>query len=114
MKRVTMLLAAGIFMLAATTLPAMRAVAQEDHVVTDANLNEKLKNAKTEGDHEMIAEYYDKEAADNAQKAELHRVSKNVYSKAPNQFHCNELIKAFQDAADQDKALAAAHREMAK
>ncbi|SRR5216684_8758326 len=114
MKRVTMLLAAGIFMLAATTLPAMRAVAQEDHVVTDANLNEKLKNAKTEGDHEMIAEYYDKEAADNAQKAELHRVSKNVYSKAPNQFHCNELIKAFQDAADQDKALAAAHRKMAK
>jgi hypothetical protein len=42
----------------------MRAVAQEDHVVTDANLNEKVKNAKTEGDHEMIAEYYDKEAAD--------------------------------------------------
>ncbi len=109
-----MLLAAGIFLLAATMLPTMRAVAQEDHIVTDANLNDKLKTAKTEGDHEMIAEYYDKEAADNAAKAELHRVSKNVYFKPPNQLHCNELIKAYQDAADQDKALAAAHRRMAK
>jgi hypothetical protein len=113
MKRVTMLLAAGIFVLAATGLPTMRAVAQ-DHVVTDTNLNEKLKSAKTAGDHEMIAEYYDKEAADNGQKAELHRVSKNIYSKAPNQLHCNGLIKAYQDAADQDKALAVAHRKMAK
>ena len=43
------LLAAGFFLLAATMLPATRAVAQ-DHVVTDANLNQKLANAKTEGD----------------------------------------------------------------
>jgi|SRR5215831_18390543 len=114
MKRVTMLLAAGIFTLAATTLPTMRAVAQENHVVTDANINEKLKNAKTEGDHEMIAEYYDKEAADNAQKAALHRAMSNVYFKPPMQAHCNALANAYQNAADQDKALAAAHRTMAK
>ena len=62
----------------------------------------------------MIAAYYDKEAADNMQKAELHRAMKNVYSKPPMQLHCDELVKAFQDAADQDKALAAAHREMGK
>jgi len=114
MKRVTMLLAAGIFLLAATTLPTLRAVAQGDHVVTDANLNEKVKNAKTEGDHEMIAEYYEKEAADNTQKAELHLTMRNVYFKAPMPAHCYYLAKAYQQAADQDKALAAAQRQMAK
>jgi nitrate reductase cytochrome c-type subunit len=114
MTRVTTLLAAGLVLLAATTLPTMRAVAQEDHVVTDANLNQKVKDAKTAGDHEMIAEYYDKEAADNAQKAELHRTMRNVYIKPPLQAHCGYLVKAYQEAADQDKALASAQRQMAK
>ena len=114
MKRVTLLVAAGFVMLAATTLPTMRAVAQEDHVVTDANLQQKVKNAKTEGDHEMIAEYYDKEAADNQQKAELHKVMGMVYFKGPAPAHCHYLAQAYQQAADQDKALAAAQRQMAK
>jgi hypothetical protein len=113
MKRVTMLLAAGFFLLAATVLPTMRAGAQ-DHVVTDANLNQKLASAKTPADHEMIAAYYDTEAAENEKKAELHRASKNIFYKAPNQLHCSELIKAYREAADQDKALAATHRKMAK
>jgi hypothetical protein len=114
MKRVIMSLAAGIFLLAATTVPIMRAVAQEDHVVTDANLQQKVKSAKTAGDHEMIAEYYDKEAADNQQKAELHKTMRNVYFKGPMPAHCYYLAKAYQQAADQDKALAAAERKMAK
>ena len=114
MTRVTMLLAAGMLLLAATALPVMRAVAQEDHVVTDANLGEKLKNAKSAADHEMIAEYYDKEAADNTQKAGLHRTMGNVYFKPPMIAHCNALANAYQDAADQDKALAAAQRQMPK
>jgi len=114
MKRVTLLLAAGVILIAATTLPIMRAVAQEDHVVTDANLQQKVKNAKTEGDHEMIAEYYNKEAADNQQKAELHKTMRNVYFKGPMPAHCYYLAKAYQQAADQDKALAAAQRQMAK
>ena len=87
-----MLLAAGFFLLAATVLPTMRAGAQ-DHVVTDANLNQKLASAKTPADHEMIAAYYDTEAAENEKKAELHRASKNIFYKAPNQLHCSELIK---------------------
>ena len=114
MKRVTLLVAAGFVMLAATTLPRMRAVAQEDHVVTDANLQQKVKDAKTAGDHEMIAEYYDKEAADNQQKAELHKTMGNVYFKGPAPAHCHYLSQAYQQAADQDKALAAAQRQMAK
>jgi hypothetical protein len=109
-----MLLAAGFFLLAATTVPTMRAVAQGDHIVTDANLSAKVKNAKTAGDHEMIAEYYDKQAADNTQKAELHLTMRNVYFKGPMPAHCYYLAKAYQQAADQDKALAAEQRKMAK
>jgi hypothetical protein len=61
----------------------------------------------------MIAEYYEKEA-DNTQKAELHLTMRNVYFKAPMPAHCYYLAKAYQQAADQDKALAAAQRQMAK
>ena len=114
MKRVTLLVAAGLVLLAATTLPTMRAVAQEDHVVTDANLQQKVKDAKTAGDHEMIAEYYDKEATDNQQKAELHKTMRNVYYKGGMPAHCYYLAQDYQKAAEQDKALAAAQRQMAK
>jgi hypothetical protein len=92
----------------------MRAVAQEDHVVTDANLQQKVKDAKTAGDHEMIAEYYDKEATDNQQKAELHKTMRNVYYKGGMPAHCYYLAQDYQKAAEQDKALAAAQRQMAK
>jgi hypothetical protein len=61
----------------------------------------------------MIAEYYDKEAADN-QKAELHKTMGNVYFKGPAPAHCHYLAKAYQQAAEQDKALAAAQPQMAK
>ncbi|HLK80767.1 MAG TPA: hypothetical protein VKT99_04625 [Xanthobacteraceae bacterium] len=112
MKRLTILLA-GICLLAATTVPVMRAVAQLGTVTSD-NLNQTIKNAKTPSDHEMIAEYYDREAAQNKKAADLHRISLNMYFKTANRIHCNDLIKAYQEAADQDNALAAGHRAMAK
>jgi hypothetical protein len=118
MKRVTMLLAAGFFLLAATTLPVMRAVAQQE-TVTDDNLDQAIASAKTPADHEAMATYYDKEAADNEAKAKLHHAVHHNYEKfkwkqsamGP---HCDELAKFYQRSADQDKALAAGHREMAK
>jgi hypothetical protein len=114
MKRVTLLLAAGAVLLAATTLPIVRAVGQEPGLVTDSNLNKMIKNAKTPSDHQMIAQYYDREAAENETKAKIHRITENMYFKTANRVHCDALIKAYQQAADQDKALAAYHREMAK
>jgi hypothetical protein len=73
-----------------------------------------IKNAKTPADHEAVAAYYDNEAAENEKKAHLHRLSANMYTKPINAGHCNALVNAYQDAADQDKALAANHREMAE
>jgi hypothetical protein len=50
----------------------------------------------------------------NERRAELHRAMENMYFKSGIRLHCNRLIKDYQGAADQDKALAAYHREMAK
>jgi hypothetical protein len=123
MKRVTVLLAAGILLLAAVTLPTFRAGAQET-VVTDDNLDQAVANAKTPADHEAIAAYYEKEAADNEAKAKLHHSNHKTYERyppfrglkaAPNMAsHCDGLGKYFHEAAEQDKALAVGHREMAK
>jgi hypothetical protein len=114
MKQFSLLLAIGLCALAFTALPLTRAVAQQPGVVTDANLNQMIKNAKTPSDHEAIAEYYDKEAAENENKAKLHQISESVYFKTSNRLHCGGLIKAYKAAARQDKALAAAHRQMAR
>lgn len=118
MKRVTVLLVAGLILLAAATLPTFRAGAQ-DTVVTDDNLDQAVANAKTSADHEAIAAYYDREATDNQAKAKLHHAVHHNYVKfhwkqtdmGP---HCDELAKFYQRTADQDKDLAAGHRKMAK
>jgi len=101
-----MLLAAGLVLLAAASLPIMRAGAQQT-VVTDDNLNQMMTSAKTPADHEAIAVYYDTEAAENEKKAHLHRLNPNMYSKLSFLPHCNALIAAYQQAANEDKALAA-------
>jgi hypothetical protein len=113
-KRVTLLLIAAGLLLTAAALPTTKAFAQQSTAVTDDNLNEMIKSAKTPADHEAIAVYYDGEATENEKKARLHTTNVNMYSKLSFLPHCKALVKAFQDAADQDKALAAAHRAMAK
>jgi hypothetical protein len=113
MKRVTILLAAGLVLLAAASLPIIKAGAQQA-AVTDDNLNQMITSAKTPADHEAIAVYYDREAAENEKKASLHSRNKNMYSKLDFSAHCNALIGEYRQAAKQDKALAAFHRDMAK
>lgn len=113
MKRTAILLAAGLVLLAAASLPTIKAGAQQA-AVTDDNLNQMITGAKTPADHEAIATYYDAEAAENEKKASLHSRNKNMYSKLDFSAHCNALIRGYREAAEQDKALAAFHREMAK
>src|SRR5260370_12490721 len=106
MKRVTILLAAGVVLLAATVLPIIRANAQQA-VVTDQNVDQMITTAKTPADHEAIAAYYDREAAENEEKEHLHRLTENMYTKTINLAHCSSLVAAYQQAAKEDKALAA-------
>ena len=67
MKRVTILLAAGLVLLAAASLPIMRAGAQQA-VVTDANLDQMIASAKTPADHDAIAAFYEQQATDAKKK----------------------------------------------
>jgi hypothetical protein len=112
MRRVAVLLGAVLLVLG-MTLATTRAGAQPE-IVTNDNLNQMIARAKTPSDHEAIAAYYDHEAANNQKMAELHRASENIYTKTTNVLHCKALIKSYQEAAREDQALAAWHRQMAK
>ena len=114
-----MLLAAGLVLLAAASLPTIRAGAQPA-VVTDDNLNQTIESAKTRADHEAIAAFYEQQAADAKKKAELHRSTAETYrklnlSKPVDMAHMCDGIAAMWDkiAADNLK-LAKAHKQMAK
>jgi hypothetical protein len=118
MKRLTILRAACLVLLAGTTLSVARAAAQQQAVTAD-NLDQMISSAKTPADHEAIAQYYDKEAAVNDEKAKIHHATHHTYAdfkiKPPDMGpHCDELAKNYEKAAAEDKALAAAHRAMAK
>jgi hypothetical protein len=119
MKRVTMLLAAGLILLAAATLPAMRAGAQQT-VVTSDNLDQMIASAKTPAEHDAIAAFYEQQAATAKEKADLHKRTAETYrkmriDKPVYMAHMCEGIAAMWDkiAAD-DLKLAKAHHEMAK
>jgi hypothetical protein len=87
----------------------------------DVDIMEQLKAAKP--DHEAIASYYEKEAADAKAKAAMHRNMAQTYSGgtsigkglgAPLSQHCMNLVKDYDSAATQYTDMAKAHRDMAK
>jgi hypothetical protein len=117
-KRLTMMIAAGLLLVAAATLLTSEALAQQK-AVTSENLNQMIAKAKTPADHEAVASYYDKQAADYVAKAKLHLSVAKTYEKfrmkPPDMAnHCRELARYFQRIADQYKALATEHRAMAR
>jgi len=114
-----MVFVAGLILLAAAALPTIRAGAQQA-VVTDGNLEQMIRNAKTPADHEAIAAYYEQEAAETKKKADLHRRAAESYrkmniAKPVGMANMYDGIAAMWDkiAADNSK-LAEAHQEMAK
>ena len=118
MKRVTMLLVAGLILLAAA-LPTIRAGAQPA-VVTDDNLNQMITDAKTPADHNAIAAYFEQEAADAMKKAALHKNSADTYRKMrlskPVYMAemCDGIAAGFEKTATDANDLAKMHHEMAK
>ena len=123
MKRTSIFLATVLLMLAASTLPATRAIAQQA-AVTEDNLDQAIANAKTPADHEAIAAYYDQEAADAKKKADLHRRWAQAYRKSglasrPVGMHgmgndCDNLAAMWDQIAADTEKLAKEHHEMAK
>jgi len=90
--------------------------------VRGADIDEMIATMKTPADHEAIAVYFDKQAADAKAKAEEHRKMGEAYKKgggalaAKTHFHehCEALVRSYTAEAKEYEALAASHRDMAK
>ena len=85
-------------------------------------LEQKIENAGTPVDHEEIALLYEQHATADKTEAERHRGLARVYARsggvkgAPNpgmSSHCDKLAQTYQEAAEENLALAKMHRQMA-
>lgn len=81
-----------------------------------------LEAARTPADHTAIAQAYEDEAAALESKARSHEAMAKIYrsggggpkSSAPAMVsHCDRLVKEYRAAAEDTRALAAAHRDLA-
>jgi hypothetical protein len=102
---------------AVLSLAGTRILAAEDF-----DLDKAIATAKTPADHEAIAAYFDKEAAEAQAKADNHAKMEDAYKKLGTALvekqhldqHCDRLSAAYAQAAKENRALAKAHRDMAK
>ncbi len=86
------------------------------------DVDKAIATAKTAADHEAIAAYFDKEAAEAQTKADNHAKMEDAYKNLGTALvekqhldqHCNKLSAGYAQAAKENKALAKAHRDMAK
>ena len=87
-----------------------------------AGIEEKIAAANTPADHEAIAAYYDGEAKEAQDKADEHKKMGEAYKKGGGSYankthfheHCEALARNYAADAKEYRALAAAHRDMAK
>ena len=119
MKRITMLLIAGLVLFAAASQLITAARAQPA-AVTEDNLSQMIASAKTPADHQGIAAYYEQQAADAKKKAALHRNEADTYRKlniskpVGMAEMCDEIAAMWDKIAHHNSKLAKMHQEMAK
>jgi len=111
----------GMGALLATAVLAVGGCATEAPV-KPAGLGQKIENARTRADHEEIASLYEQQAGADKAAAERHRGFARFYARsggprgAPNpgmRSHCETLAQAYQQAAEENLALAKMHRQVA-
>lgn len=109
--RTTVYAVALVLLGVALTIPAIGAGPAE-------NIEQMVASAKTPADHEAIAAYYDKEAAQAGAEVRMHAELAARYKSFPRlstqAMHCERMAHSYQEAAGDARALAAEHREMAK
>jgi hypothetical protein len=77
-------------------------------------------DAKTAADHEAIAEYFERQAADNETLASFHRRLGETYSQWHNSYkvnmvqHCEKAADEYAKIAAENSALAQEHRKLAQ
>ena len=81
-----------------------------------------VQNAKTAADHDALARHYDDAAKDMTAKVDEHKKllaeyqsRKGMYGKHAQDLinHCQGLIRIYEQAAGENRAMAKSHREMA-
>ncbi len=85
------------------------------------NIEEAITSASTKADHENIAAYYEREAADLQQKLERHKRMQQAYKHSGHgkrrgssmEYHCSKLISNYEAAIAEQLELAQGHRAMA-
>lgn len=119
MKRVSLMLAAVLILLAVVTLPTITAMAQSTPI-TDDNLAQMTESAKTAADHQALAAYYQQEAAAAKKKAALHLNTADTYKKLKIAKPvgmvrmCKNVAAYWNSIAAEDQKLADAQTELAK
>ncbi len=112
------LLIAAVAMLAAfVTVPCIAQVKP----LNTAEVKKLVATAETKAEHDRIAKYFDAEATRYEAEAKQHAELAGIYQKSTppakspfqNFNHCDSLSKSLQKAADDARALAAEHRQMA-
>jgi hypothetical protein len=93
--------------------------------VRPAGLGEKIEAARTRADHQAIAAVYERQAQDDKRASEQHSGLARIYSRrqyssggvaGPNPAmvaHCQNLARIYQQAVEENLALAKMHRQMA-
>lgn len=91
--------------------------------VKPAGLGEKIEGARTRADHQEIAAVYERQAKDDSYASERHSALARLYGQR--QFsragvanramveHCQNLARLYQQAAEENLALAKGHRQIA-
>lgn len=86
------------------------------------DMTQAVQSAKTRADHDALAKHYDDAAQEMQLKADEHKkllaqyqANKALYGKNAQDFisHCQGLIRVYEQAAAENRAMAKSHREMA-
>lgn len=111
----------GLFALLAAAVVAVGGCATETPVKA-GGMEQKIESAHTRADHEEIASLYEQQAGADKAAAERHRGYARAYARSGNPrvpanpamiSHCENLARTYQQAADENLALAKTHRQAA-
>jgi hypothetical protein len=104
-----------------TVVAALFALLTVGAPMAGENMEDMIKNAKTKGEHEVLASHYEMEGKGLQQKATEHKKMGQVYGAFPHHYkgaetymqHCNAIASNYEKAAGETLELAKLHRQMA-
>ncbi|MCB1986357.1 MAG: hypothetical protein H6936_10510 [Burkholderiales bacterium] len=114
MKTITLIATLSIFFL-------LTSCAQMNSHPMD--MTQAIQSAKKSSDHEALANHYDAVADEMRSKAQEHQNKLESYRKNTYRYgkqaqmlqdHCRNLIRLYEQAGDENKAIAETHRKMAE